>query len=106
MKKWIHASSSDKVQRISILQNRLAQYNSTWVDLVKRCQEEMMRVLHEDYPDEDDQEWININLNAIKTDYLMDAEDRFGMTEIEFEDIFNTLDSLDMEFDSSVIDLD
>lgn len=73
----------------------LKEYDSAKVDYVRECRDEMSKAVS-DYLMEDDTV-SDINLSAIKTDYLLGAIEDELMSEEEFDAIFDLLDTIELE---------
>ena len=97
--KRVILSSTDMLKRINDAKRELATYPAENVEYVKQCRDEILKAISDQYVDEleNDKEVRNINLNAIKTDYMLGAIEDDMMTEEEFEKIYDLLDVIAFE---------
>lgn len=98
MKRWIHAASiPQQVKKITDAKKALAQYAPEKVAYVRECQDEITKAISESYFREDDDYPVGSKLSEIKRDYLVGAIEDELMTEEEFEDILDLIDTIDIE---------
>ena len=90
------ASIAQMIRDIENAKAELNRYEPEKVEYVQQCMQDIMEEINNYYAE--DQEVENINLSAIKTDWMLGAIEDDLMTEEEFEDIFNLLDIIDLEY--------
>lgn len=110
MKRWIHSATkvnasklSDQLARIQKAKRDLMKYGKEKVDYVRDCQDEIAKVISDYYAGDDDADYTGPKLSEIQRDYLLGAIEDDLMTEEEFEDIFDLLDIIDIEYAESAV---
>lgn len=104
MKRYIRSENtiSEMAHKIHEAKDALAQYDEEQVEYVRECQQEIARVISDHYLDDDqetDHSWpVGPRVSQIKEDYLLGAITEGLMSEEEFEDIFDLLDIIDLEY--------
>lgn len=94
---------SDQIARIQKAKRDLIKYDKEKVDYVRECQDEITKVISDYYAGDDDVDYTGPKLSEIKRDYLVGAIEDDLMTEEEFEDIFDLLDIIDIEYAESAV---
>ena len=94
MKKWIHASIQSQAQAAAQARRKLAAYDKEKVDYVQRCYDDVLDAISDSYSEDYNEDAVNINIGAIKTDWLVSAIEDDLMTEEEFNEIYSLLETV------------
>lgn len=89
-------SIADMRKQVADARRALTQYDPKQVKYVRECMDDIYRDINTYYENEDDDS-TGINTSSIKTDYLIGALEGDLMTEDEFNEIFDLLDTVDNE---------
>ena len=92
----IKASISTISKDITDAHRALANYDTEKINYVKQCMKDMGDEISRCY--QEGSEECTPQLSSIKRDYLIGAIENDLMTEEEFEDIFDLLDIVDLEY--------
>jgi len=92
-------SIAQMAKRVHEAKDELAKYDKEKVDLVRRCQDDIMKAISDHYSEDhiDDDMPIGPGLSQIKNDWCEQALEDDIMTEEEFDDIFDLLDIISIE---------
>ena len=93
MKRYIYANASNRAEACRILNK----YSDEQIAFVQRCDDDLKAEISKQFVEDWDPEVSAINLNAVKTDWMLGAIEDNLLTEEEFEEILSALDILDTE---------
>ena len=92
MKRWIHAQTAGQARR------KLNSYDKEKVDYVQKCYDDVLAAISDMYSVDDyDERVADVNIGAIKTDWLIGAIEDDLMTEEEFNEIYDLLETIGAE---------
>lgn len=100
MKRYIHANASYAASNAS---NRtkahriLRKYSGEQIAFVAKCDEDIKLQIAAQFEEDWDPEISALNIEAIKTDYMIEADEEGLLTHEQFEELLSAIDILDTE---------
>lgn len=103
MKRYIRSSwVSDQVAAISKAKSELAKYSQEQIEYVKDCRAEVKRIISDHYYADDqetDPSWpVGPSVQQVVADWELGAINEGIMSEAEFDDIYNLLDTIELQY--------
>lgn len=99
MKRYIRSSETpvSVANRIAQAKRELTKFPQECVDYVRECQDEIAKVIS-DYYTEEEERPVGPEISQIKKDYMLGAIEDDMMTEEDFDEIFDLLDIINIEY--------
>lgn len=88
---------SDMIGEVANAKQELKKFDKEKVQYVKDCYAEVLRAIADYYEQDDEYDITPVNVDTIKTDYLIGAIEDDLMTEDEFNYIYDLLDTIGQE---------
>lgn len=100
MKRYIHSNvmytDTNALSRAAA-REILKKYSPEQIKLVQKCNDDMNAEISKQFEEDWDPEMCPISLNAIKTDWMIEAIEDDLLEEDEFEELLSAIDVLDSE---------